>query len=71
MLDEETIIKIAEKAGLEMGMLNRLRMTKLENGYLGYRREPGLTIYGEKLVNFAQLIEEHATNKGVKNGSQD
>ena len=58
MLEEARIIEIAKEAGVDLGMYPPLKMVDAGDGvHLKFVRPNELTIYGERILSFARMIE--------------
>ena len=67
MISEDRIIKIAEEAGLDTHP--PLKLVEMGNGTMKFVKPKELTIYGEKILEFARLIERE-TLEDIKKGGR-
>lgn len=58
-MDIETINKLAEQSGLQLGMYERPVLTDIGGGIIQFISSGKLTPFGEDVVMFANAIEKH------------
>jgi hypothetical protein len=56
-MTEAELIELADRNGLGLGMIPPVQLTESEDGQtLHWRRRPGLTVYGQKLLQFGAAV---------------
>jgi len=63
-MEIEKIVKLAKECGLEMCVYSQPKLTDMGNGTLKFIQGTDLTMYGEKLIVFANLIEKIVQTEG-------
>jgi hypothetical protein len=62
-VDDARIVELAREAGLSLGMYPFPILSDKGNGKMGFVQPTELTWYGQKIVEFARLVEKEVKSR--------